>query len=50
MRAYAAQIMDRNENLFANLETTKSEAPTAQELVEESVGLLRKVEKKKEVS
>ena len=50
MRAQVAHNVDKNEDFFANLETTKSEVAAAQELVEESVGLMRKVEEEKEKS
>lgn len=42
--------MDGNQDLIANLKTTKSEVVVAQKLAEKSVGLLRKVEKENEVS
>ena len=42
--------MDGNEDLLANLETTKSEIVAAQELAEEGASLLRKVEEEKEAS
>ena len=39
--------MDENEELIANLETTRSEATTAQKLAEQGAYLLRKVEEEK---
>lgn len=42
--------MDMNEDLLANLETTKSEAIAAQEFTQESVDLLRKTKEEKEKS
>ena len=42
MKAYVAQNVDGNKDLFANLETAKSEVVVAQKLAKESVGLLRK--------
>ena len=39
--------MDENEDILANLETTKSKVVVAQELAKESVGLLRKTEDEK---
>ena len=48
MRAYFAHNMNKNEDLFANLETTQSEAVAAQKLVEEEANLLRKAEEEKE--
>lgn len=42
MKAYVAQNVDENKDLFANLETAKSEAVVAQKLAKESVGFLRK--------
>ena len=50
MRAYVAQNVDGNEDLFANLEMAKSEVIAAHVLAEEGVGMLRKAEKKNEVS
>lgn len=42
--------MDMNEDLLANLETTKSEVIAIQEFAEENVGLLRKTKEEKEKS
>ena len=50
MRAYIAHNMDENEDLFASLETEKSEATATRKLAEESVSLLKKVKDEKEVS
>lgn len=50
MRAYVVHNVDENEDFLANLETAKSEAVATQELVEEGVSLLKKVEEGSEVS
>ena len=50
MRAYVVHNVDGNEDLLANLETAKSEAIAAQELVEEGVSLLKKAEEGNEAS
>ena len=50
MRAYVAHNMDGNEDVLANLKTTKSEVVAAQELAKEGVNLSRKVGKEKEAS
>lgn len=50
MRAYVPHNVDGNEDLLANLETVKSEVAAAQELAQEDVGLLRKVEEEKKAS
>ena len=50
MRAYVVHNVDGNEDLLANLETAKSEAIAAQELVEEGVSLLKKAEEGNETS
>ncbi|WKA13341.1 hypothetical protein VitviT2T_030648 [Vitis vinifera] len=50
MRTCVAHNVDGNEDLLANLKTTKSEVVATQELAEEGVGLLRKVEEEKEAS
>ena len=48
--AQVAHNVDENEDILANLETTKSEAAAAQKLAEEGVGLLKKIEEEKETS
>lgn len=48
MRAYIAYNMEENEDLLTSLETMKSENAATRKLVEEGVGLLRKVEGEKE--
>lgn len=50
MRAYVTHNMDKNEDLLASLEMTKSEAIVVQNLYEEGVSLLRKADEKKKVS
>ena len=47
MRAYISHNMDENEELIANLETTRSEATIAQKLAKQGAYLLRKVEREK---
>lgn len=50
MKAYIVHNINGNEELQADLETTRSEATVARKLVENSVYLLRKVDEKKKVS
>ena len=50
MRAYVAHNMDGNEDLLANLETTKNEVVATRKLVEERVGPLRKTKEEKDVA
>lgn len=50
MRTYIAHNIDGNEDLLASLEIAKNKVVVAHKLVEESVCLLKKVEKKKETS
>ena len=44
IKAYIAHNMDDNKNFHTRLETTESEVTTTRKLIEEKVGLLRKVE------
>ena len=48
--AYVVHNVDGNEDLLANLDTTKSEVVIAQKLAEEGANLLKKSEEEKEVS
>lgn len=50
MKAYIVHNINGNEELQADLETTRSEATVARKLVEKGVYLLRKVDEKKKVS
>ena len=50
MKAYISHNMDDNEELCARLEIVKGEATVARKLAGEGVGLMRKVEKEKEVA
>lgn len=50
MKAYIVHNINGNEELQADLETTRSEATVAQKLVEKGAYLLRKVDEKKKVS
>lgn len=49
MKAYIAHNMDKNEDLLASLEMTKSEATAAWKFAEEGGGLLRKTEEEEKV-
>lgn len=49
MRAYIAHNMDKNEDLLASLEMTKSEATAAWKFAKEEDGLLRKTEEEEKV-
>lgn len=50
MKIYIAHNIDGNEDLLASLEIAKSKVVVAHKLVEESVCLLKKGEKKNETS
>lgn len=50
MRAYVVHNMDKNEDLLASLETTKSKSDAVRKLAKEGVGLLRKAKEEKEAS
>lgn len=50
MKMYIAHNMDDNEELRAKLEMIEGELTVAQKLVDERVGLLRKIEEGKEAT
>lgn len=50
MRAYLAQHMDDNEELYSKLKLAKSELTTTRKVTVKEAGLLRKTEKERNVA